>query len=138
MAKPVKCLLDTNMVLRYLLNDVPEQFTVAKQVFDGLRTGERSAVLLESVLAECVYVLKLHYKVPKDELAVMLDNVLRYPGIVNTDKQSLREALHLYAAHNIDFVDCILVANARAGALELVTFDQGLIKLNNRAQGEFS
>ena len=131
MAKPAKCLLDTNMVLRYLLNDVPEQFAVAKQVFDELRTSERTAILLESVLAECVYVLKLHYKVPKDELTEMLDNVLRYPGIVNTDKPSLREALKLYAANNIDFVDCMLVAKARIGDLELIKFDQGLKKLNN-------
>ena len=131
MAKPAKCLLDTNMVLRYLLNDVPEQFAVAKQVFDELRTSERTAILLESVLAECVYVLKLHYKVPKDELAEMLDNILRYPGIVNTDKPSLREALKLYAANDMDFVDCILVAKARIGELELVTFDQGLKKLNH-------
>ena len=123
--------MDTNIVLRYLLNDVPEQFAVAKQVFDELRTSERTAILLESVLAECVYVLKLYYKVPKDELAEMLDNVLRYPGIVNTDKSSLREALKLYAANNIDFVDCILVAKARIGELELVTFDQALKKLNS-------
>lgn len=130
MAKPAKCLLDTHMVLRYLLNDVPEQFVVAKKVFDEVRTSERTAILLESVLAECVYVLTLHYKVPKVELAEMLDNVLRYPGIVNSDKPGLREALKLYAAHNIDFVDCMLVAKARIGELELVTFDQGLKKLN--------
>jgi len=131
MAKPAKCLLDTNIVLRYLLNDLPEQFAVAKQVFAELRASELTAILLESVLAECVYVLKLHYKVPKVELTEMLDNVLRYPGIVNTDKPSLREALKLYAANNIDFVDCMLVAKARTGELELITFDQGLKKLKN-------
>lgn len=130
MAKPAKCLLDTNIVLRYLLNDVPEQFAVAEHVFAELRTSELTAILLESVLAECVYVLKLHYKVPKVELVEILDNVLRYPGIVNTDKPSLREALKLYAANNIDFVDCMLVAKARIGNLELITFDQGLKKLN--------
>lgn len=131
MAKSAECLLDTTMVLRYLLNDVPEQFAVAKQVFDELRTNERTALLLESVLAECVYVLKLHYMVPKSELTEMLDNVLRYPGIVNTDKPSLREALKLYAANTIAFVDCILVAKAQIGEMELVTFDQGLKRLNN-------
>jgi len=130
MAKPAKCLLDTNMVLRYLLNDVPEQFFVAKQVFDELRTSERTAILLESILAECVYVLQIHYKVPKAELAKMLDNVLRYPGIVNSDKPSLREALKLNAVNNIDFADCILVAKARIGELEVVTFDEGVKRLS--------
>jgi predicted nucleic-acid-binding protein len=30
----------------------------------------------------------------------------------------------------MDFVDCMLIAKARIGELELVTFDQGLKKLN--------
>jgi predicted nucleic-acid-binding protein len=50
---------------------------------------------------------------------------------VNTDKPSLREALQQYAANNIDFVDCMLVAKARIGNLELVTIDQALKKLSN-------
>jgi predicted nucleic-acid-binding protein len=74
---------------------------------------------------------KASLQVPKGELAEMLDNVLRYPGIVNTDKPSLREALKLYATNNMDFVDCMLVAKARTGEMELVTFDQGLRKLNH-------
>lgn len=134
MARSAECLLDTNMVLRYLLNDVSAQFAVAKEVFDQLRTSERTALLLESVLAECVYVLKLYYQVPKDELTEMLDYVLRYPGIVNTDKPSLREALKLYAANNIDFVDCLLVAKAQIGEMDLVTFDQGLKRLQQSKQ----
>jgi predicted nucleic-acid-binding protein len=77
-----------------------------------------------------VYVLQVHYKVPKAELVQMLDNVLRYPGIVNSDKPSLREALKLYAANNIDFVDCILVAKARIGELEVVTFDERVKRLS--------
>lgn len=130
MTKSAECLIDTNAILRYLLNDIPEQSALAKEVFDALRANERTALLLESVLAECVYILFHFYKVPKKELAEKLDSVLRYPGIVNQDKPGLREALKLFAVHNVDFVDCVLIAKARIGELELITFDKSLKALN--------
>ena len=48
---------DTNVILRYLLADVPEQFTTAKEFFEKVRTGVEPAVISESVLVECLYVL---------------------------------------------------------------------------------
>lgn len=129
MTKHPNCLIDTNVVLRHVLGDDPKQATAVKSVFDALRSGEKSALLLESVLAECVYILLHYYGVPKTEVVEKLDGVLRYPGIVNRDKHDLREALKLFGEHGIDFVDCVLVAKARIGELELVTFDEKLKKL---------
>ena len=122
-------LLDTKVVLRYLLGDDPSQSAIIKPVFTALRSGEKGALLPESVLAECVYILLEHYGVPKAEAVGHLDDILRYPGIVNRDKADLREALKLFRDNRIDFVDCILVAKSRIGDLELITFDGQLQKL---------
>lgn len=129
MTKHPDCLIDTNVVLRHVLNDDPTQTAEVQSVFDALRSGEKAALLLESVLAECVYVLLHYYEVPKEEVVEKLDGILRYPGIVNRDKHDLREALKLFGEHALDFVDCILVAKARIGELELVTFDEKLKKI---------
>ena len=129
MTKHPECLIDTNVVLRHVLGDDPKQTASAQSVFDALRSGEKAALLLESVLAECVYVLLHYYEVPKEEVVEKLDGILRYPGIVNRDKHDLREALKLFGEHALDFVDCILVAKARIGELELVTFDEKLKKI---------
>ena len=129
MTKHPDCLIDTNVVLRHVLNDDPTQTAAVQSVFDALRSGEKAALLLESVLAECVYVLLHYYEVPKEEVVEKLDGILRYPGIVNRDKHDLREALKLFGEHALDFVDCILVAKARIGELELVTFDEKLKKI---------
>lgn len=131
MTKHPDCLIDTNVVLRHVLNDDPQQAAAVRLVFDALRSGEKAALLLESVLAECVYILLHYYEVPKAEVVEKLDGVLRYPGIVNRDKHDLREALKLFSENAIDFVDCILVSKARIGELELVTFDEKLKKLNS-------
>ena len=58
-----------------------------------------------------------------------LDDILRYPGIVNQDKADLREALKIFNENSIYFVDCILVAKSRIGELELISFDEKLQKL---------
>ena len=129
MTKHPDCLIDTNVVLRHILSDDPQQAVAVKSVFDALRSGEKAALLRESVLAECVYILLHYYEVPRPELVEKLDGVLRYPGIVNRDKHDLREALKFFSENSIDFVDCILVAKARIGELELVTFDEKLKKL---------
>lgn len=129
MTKHPDCLIDTNVVLRHVLNDDPKQAAAVQSVFDALRSGEKAALILESVLAECVYILLHYYEVPKEEVVEKLDGVLRYPGIVNRDKHDLREALKMFGVHAIDFVDCILVAKARIAELELVTFDEKLKKM---------
>lgn len=136
MIKHPECLIDTNFVLRHILNDDPIQAAAVKSVFDALRAGERSALLFESILAECVYILLEYYEVPKAEVVEKLDGVLRYPGVVNRDKHDLREALRLFGQHSIDFVDCILVAKARIGELELISFDEKLKKLNGSIRQE--
>lgn len=55
-------LIDTNVILRYLLNDIPEQ---AKQSEEVIKNG---AFTLPEVIAEVVYVLFKLYKVPREEI----------------------------------------------------------------------
>lgn len=132
MTKHPDSLLDANVVLRYLLNDDPAQTDAVRPVFAALRSGEKASLLLESVLAECVYILLDYYDVPKAEVVANLDDILRYPGIVNHDKADLREALKIFNENPLDFVDCILVAKSRIGELDLISFDEKLQDLTRR------
>jgi len=129
MAGKASSLPDTNAVLRYLLRDVPEQYQPAEQYFESVRTGAEKAHLLDSVLAECIYVLTKYYKVPKQEAADSLSALLRYKGFVNHDKDALLEALSLFATESVDMVDCVLAATARHGNMKIFSFDQKLNKL---------
>jgi predicted nucleic-acid-binding protein len=128
MAKSAELLPDTNVVLRYLLRDIPEQFEAAAALFEQVRTGARKAVLLESVLVECVYILTKFYDVPRSEAAAALAGLLQYKGVVNRDKVALADALACYGAGTLDPVDCVLLAKARHGSQELFSFDKALQK----------
>ena len=129
MPKSTDILPDTNVVLRYLLRDIPEQFTQAADFFEQIRIGRKKMVFLESVLVECVYILTKYYNVPKKEAAEALAGLMQYKGVVNKDKAALSAALALYGENNLDPVDCVLLAKARHDAMQVFTFDKALIKV---------
>jgi predicted nucleic-acid-binding protein len=129
MKKPGRRLPDTNVVVRYLVKDDIELYKQAKTFFDKVKTGEESAHILESVVAECVYVLTKIYKVPKEKTADSLKNLLRYRGIINEDRADLIKALTTFAERSMDIVDCILYVKAKDMETSLFSFDEDLNKL---------
>ena len=129
MIELAKKLPDTNTILRYLLEDVTQLSAKASAFFEKVRVGNEKVLILESVLAECVYVLIKFYKVPKPEVVEKLKGLLLYKGIANEDKKDLVEALNIYSDHGIDIVDCILCAKTRNHNLLLLSFDEKLLKL---------
>ncbi len=121
--------IDTNVVLRFLLADHEQLFERAAKLMAEVQAGKRKAYLPESVLAECVFVLTKFYKAPKEETAARLGELLDYKGFTGERLPILKEALAIYAAHGIAFVDAIVVATARNRGWHLETFDKALAKL---------
>jgi predicted nucleic acid-binding protein len=130
--RPARSLPDTNIIVRYLVADEPTLHAKAKKFFDTVKSGGVRAVVLESVIAECVYVLTKIYKVPGQRAASSLIDLLHYKGIANDDRQELIRALSLFSEQGLDIVDCILCAKAVAGNDHLFTFDADLNKLAKR------
>jgi predicted nucleic-acid-binding protein len=121
--------IDTNILLRYLLADHPELFKQADQLMSEVQAGACKAYLAESVAAECIFVLTKFYKVPRAEAARKLGNLLDYKGFVGDHLPILRNALAAFIAHNIAFVDAVILMTARHNEWRLATFDKALAKL---------
>jgi len=85
MRRPAKSLPDTNILIRYLTRDDEPLYVRAKEFFDKVKEGSTRAIILESVIAECIYVLTKIYKVPKNKAAESLIDILHYQGIANQD-----------------------------------------------------
>jgi predicted nucleic-acid-binding protein len=129
--KPIRSLPDTNTIVRYLVKDDLSLYAKARDFFDKVKNGSEKAVILESVIAECIYVLTKIYKVPKDKTSNSLINILRYKGIANDDQKELIRALTIFSEKGLDIVDCILCAKAAGGGDKLFSFDE---ELNNVAR----
>ena len=121
---------DTNVILRYLLEDNRQQFRTVCDVFEKVRSGDARAIILESVLVECVYVLVKFYSVPRALAAEKLAAIMRYRGIENGDRVELVRALELYAGGNMDIVDCILHEKSMRSGYSLFSFDEKLKKIS--------
>ncbi len=132
MKRPARSLPDTNTIVRYLIADEPTLHARAKEFFDKVKNGGVRAIIHESVIAECIYVLTKIYKVPRNRAARSLIDLLRYKGIANDDQQELIRALSLFSEQSLDIVDCILCAKAVAAGDYLFTFDADLNKLAKR------
>ncbi|HBG04472.1 MAG: hypothetical protein A2075_13270 [Geobacteraceae bacterium GWC2_58_44] len=131
MKKPA-ALPDTNFILRYLLRDIEEQFAEADAFFENVRVGRATALVAESVLVECLYILTKYYRVSRADIAVSLTNLLLYKGIQNKDKEVLTQSLALFAETSLDPVDCILAARAAVAGNSVLTFDKALNKVCTR------
>ncbi|MBI5739830.1 MAG: PIN domain-containing protein [Nitrospirae bacterium] len=132
MKKPAKSLPDTNTIVRYLVKDDISLYTKAKDFFDRLKNGSIKAIILESVIAECIYVLTKIYQVPRERAAQSLIDILHYKGIANDDQKELILALSLFSKQGLDIVDSILYSKATESGDHLFTFDAELNKLAKR------
>ena len=121
-------LIDTNVVLRYLLDDHKLFSPKAKAFMQDVAKGLKKAELSSVVVVECVYVMEKFYEIPKNEIVDRLSRILNIKEIVNPDKSELLDALVKFENSGADIVDCILAAKSSSQRV-IVSFDKDFKKL---------
>jgi len=118
---------DTNVVLRYLLNDNRAQFEKILPLFEDIKKGRQKAILLPEVLLEAFYVLTKVYDIPRYEAGEALRDLLLYKGILNKDRMVLIEAFELFLKDKgLSLLDCFLCIKCKKMKGNLLTFDKRL------------
>jgi predicted nucleic-acid-binding protein len=116
--------LDTNVLVRYFLQDDPEMGPAAAGVVDGERDSGISLV----ALAETAFVLSRNYGVPRERVVDVLVELLRKRNInvLGVEKTLVASALLLCRpSGRVNYADALINADARAHAVErLYTFDE--------------
>jgi predicted nucleic-acid-binding protein len=121
-------LIDTNVILRYLLDDHKLFSPMAKAFMQDVAKEVKKAELSPVVVVECVYVMEKFYEIPKNEVVDKLSRILNIKGIVNSDKSEILDALVKYENSGADIVDCILAAKSSPQRI-IVSFDKDFKKL---------
>ncbi len=122
-------LIDTNVILRYLLEDHETYSPKAKAFMLQVSQGKNKVEIPAVVAVECIYVLEKYYAVPRNEIVESISAILNFSGVVNTDRSEILEALLKFKTSNTDIVDCILAAQS-SPEKPVVSFDKDLEKLN--------
>lgn len=121
-------LVDTNLIVRYLVQDHEKHARAAGKLFDACDRGEVEVVVLPVVLAECVLVLESFYEFPRADIASTLARLMTSPGVEISEAAIHIDALNRYKGSKAHFVDCLIAATAAARKLPVSTFDQDFRK----------
>lgn len=115
-------ILDANAVLRFLLQDIEEQFQEVRSVVKR----DRCYVTLE-VMAEVCYVLEGLYQVSREDIVNNFRKLNFDITILNVDV--FLRALEIFdRPPKLDFVDCLLYGYKMERGIDIVTFDKQLMK----------
>jgi predicted nucleic-acid-binding protein len=116
--------LDTNLLVRYLTQDDPEQFEIAVRVIQE----NQPCFIGNVILCETVWVLRSKpYKIARERILEILDLMLQTDGFVFEDRSAVYQALQRTRRGRADFSDYLIGTTAyQAGCQEIVTFDQKL------------
>jgi predicted nucleic-acid-binding protein len=121
--------LDTNVLVRFLTADEPNQSQTARRLVETAEAeGERLHVSL-LVLAELVWVLRgARYGCSRAEVAVALDALLDATVFEIQDRDLVRRATTAFRNGPADFSDYLIgEMDRRAGCTTTLTFDRRLL-----------
>ena len=114
--------LDTNVVVRLLIGDYPQQTPIAEQAFlDAIASG--GVYLPDVVLAEVAWVLR-GYDLERTTRYQLLERLVRTRGVVVDDIDAVIDALEQFRLGG-DLADQLILARAAStGALPVLSFDR--------------
>lgn len=129
-------ILDTNILVRFLVQDDPKQSAGASKLIGQAQSGDTELVLDRMVVTELIYVLMGHYKRVRVDVANTILAIVQSPFVRADDESLLIDALLRFRDHGVDFVDAWLSAKAAALTLPIASFDRDLDKFKDVTRHE--
>jgi predicted nucleic-acid-binding protein len=119
--------VDTNVLVRLLVGDDPEQLAQATALLHDAREKGVACFISDPVLCEIEWVLESCYGASRADVLAALRDLLASEGFVFEDRKGLMWAIEHYQTGKADFSDYLIGAKGRAkGATATYTFDKGL------------
>ena len=122
--------LDTNVLVRYLAQDDRVQSPLATRFIEGSLSQDKPGFISTIVLCEIVWVLETSYEFDREQVATVLDGLLRTQQLKFQDLDAASQALRDFRTTRADYVDCLIQRlGALAGCTHTVTFDRAAARI---------
>lgn len=115
-------LIDTNLIIRFLVNDDTKKVSKIEIL---LRDKNNKNILLDTVVAEIVWVLTSYYSLSKKDVLEKI-RALIHVDTVECNQFLLSRTFMIWEQYNISYIDAYLVAVAELGNMQLYTYDKKL------------
>ena len=120
--------LDTNVLVRYIMQDDARQSALAARLVESLSVESPGFVPLVSVV-ELAWVLSSAYALDRGQVVQAVESLLRTKEIAVERAEIVWKALRVFQSANADFADCLIERSAAvAGCARTMTFDRGAAK----------
>lgn len=117
--------LDTNVLVRYIMQDDPKQSSKATKLIESLDGDNPGYVTMVSVV-ELYWVLTSSYELSGEQVAQALEAILRTKQFLVERADQVLRALRVFGEGKSDFADCLIERSAAgAGCERTMTFDVG-------------
>jgi predicted nucleic-acid-binding protein len=121
--------LDTNVLVRYLVEDDARQTALAAALIAKAVKRDERLYVADIVVCETVWVLRISYQVSRAEIARTLRQLFRARHLEFRAVDQLVRALDQYESGTGDFADYCIHEDARAAGCDSVaTFDKALLR----------
>lgn len=124
MSEPVA--LDTNILARYLLDDIPDHTLRVKRLLHSAAQGDVQLFVPASVFVELAHLLHRRRSVPRPRVAAALSGITRLQGLNIPERNAITAALDFWqSTGGLAFVDCYhLALTKELGMTQIYTFDR--------------
>lgn len=121
----IRYIIDTNALISFVTDRNFEQQQKIAPLFEAAAHVKAVIFCHQHVLTEFIYVLDRIYHVPKDEIGMMIKDLIEMPGIEVIQEVDFNTTLSWWPDPIPDFGDALIAAvgKTRSGAM-VVTFDQ--------------
>lgn len=120
--------LDTNVLVRYIMQDDPKQSPKASKLIESLDDNNPGYITHVCVI-ELYWVLTSSYELTGEQVTQALEAILRTKQLLVERADQVTRALRVFAAGKADFADCLIERSASgAGCTQTMTFDVGASK----------
>lgn len=117
--------LDTNVILRHLLQDNPELSPKATAILRQIALGHLAAHTSLIVIFEVVFTLQRQNRVSRPEIVAGLAPIVGLPGLLLPEKEQIEATFRLYLDTPLGFADCYhIVLMRQFGLEEIFSFDK--------------
>lgn len=123
--------LDTNVLVRYIVQDDQAQADIATQLIDQYAGQKQSIMLNNIVLCELIWVLERGYKYSKADISTTLRHILSSTEFYFENQDILWLSLADYETTSCDFSDSLIgkLNHTKFHCDKTITFDKGTSKL---------
>ena len=105
--------LDTNTLIRFLVQDDEQQSTAVYRIFKEVENNKESLFIPALVLLETLWVLESVYRIPRQDILDSIDELLLMPILEFERQSTIRDFVSSARETKIDLSDLLIAHSAK-------------------------